>query len=45
MVPEIVGMARVKRTSVREPSASPRDRVPWAAAASACSGGRKAAGT
>ena len=39
VVPEIVGMAEAKRTSVREPPASPRDRVPRPAAASAGSGG------
>ena len=45
VVPEIVGMAEAKRTSVREPSASPRDRVPGEAAASAASVGWQADGT
>ena len=53
-VSEIVGMAEAKRapqevpsgdTSVREPSASPRDRVPGEAAASAASVGWQADGT
>ncbi len=44
-MPEIVGMAGAKRTSVREPPASPRDRVLREAAASAGSGGWQADGT
>ena len=44
-VSEIMGMTEAKRTSVREPSASPRDRVPGEAAASAASVGWQADGT
>ena len=45
VVPEIVGRARAWRTSVREPSASPRGRASREAATSSSSDGRQAAGT
>ena len=44
-MPEIVGIARTPRTSVRSSSGSPRDPVPGPFAASSSSGGRQAAGT
>ena len=45
LVPEIGGIAEVKRTSVREPPGSRQARVRGGFAASSRSGGRQAAGT
>ena len=45
LVPEIAGIARTPRTSVRSSSGSPRDPAPGPFAASSSSGGRQAAGT